>query len=50
MFLEDFSILKISLIKLSGYQDNYFKIYFMFGKYYGFVSKARVSAFMYFLA
>jgi hypothetical protein len=33
IFLRDFSILKC----------------FMFGKYYGFVSKARVSACMYFL-
>ena len=30
------------------YHDNYFK-YFMFGKYNGFVIKARVSARMYFL-
>ena len=30
------------------YHDNYFR-YFMFGKYNGFVSKARVSACMYFL-
>jgi hypothetical protein len=30
------------------YHDNYFK-YFMFGKYNGFVSKARVSACLYFL-
>ena len=34
--------------KLSCYHDNYFR-YFMFGKYNGFVSKARVSACMYFL-
>ena len=33
---------------LSCYHDNYFR-YFMFGKYNGFVSKARVSACMYFL-
>jgi hypothetical protein len=30
------------------YHDNYFK-YFMFGKYNGFVSKARIAACMYFL-
>ena len=36
------------LKKLSCYHDNYFR-YFMFGKYNGFVSKARVSACMYFL-
>jgi hypothetical protein len=34
--------------KLSCYHDNYFK-YFMFEKCNGFVSKARVSACMYFL-
>jgi hypothetical protein len=39
------SILKIFLIKLSCYHDNYIK-YFMFEKYNGFVSKARVSACM----
>jgi hypothetical protein len=43
IFLGDFSILKIFLIKLSCYHDNYFK-YFMLGKYNGFVSKERVSA------
>ena len=36
------------LKKLSCYHDNYFK-YFILGKYNGFVSKARVSACMYFL-
>jgi hypothetical protein len=36
------------LKKLSCYHDNNFG-YFMFGKYNGFVSKARVSACMYFL-
>jgi hypothetical protein len=34
--------------KLSCYHDNYFR-YFMFRKYNDFVSKARVSACMYFL-
>jgi hypothetical protein len=51
IFLGDFwhfSFVKIFLTKLSCYHDNYFK-YFMFGKYNGFVSKARVSACMYFL-
>jgi hypothetical protein len=48
ILLGDFSILKIFLIKLSCYHDNYFK-YFMFGKYNGFVSKASVSACMYFI-
>ena len=43
IFLGDFSIVKIFLIKLSCYYDNYF-IDFIFGKYNGFVSKARVSA------
>jgi hypothetical protein len=46
-----FFICKNILKKLScyhGYHDNYFR-YFMFGKYNGFVSKARVSACMYFL-
>jgi hypothetical protein len=43
-----FFICKNILIKLSCYHDNYFR-YFMFGKYNGFVSKARVSACMYFL-
>ena len=43
----DFSILKLFL-KLSCYHDNYFQ-YFMFRKRNGFVSKARVSACMYFL-
>jgi hypothetical protein len=36
------------LIKLSCYSDNNFK-YFMFVKYNGFLSKARVAACMYFL-
>jgi hypothetical protein len=45
IFLWEISILKIFLIKLSCYNDNYFK-YFMFGKYNGFVSKVRVSACM----
>ena len=40
IFLGDFSFVKIFLTKLSCYHDNYFK-YFMFGKYNGFVSKAR---------
>jgi hypothetical protein len=43
-----FFICKIILKKLSCYHDNYFR-YFTFGKYNGFVSKARVSACMYFL-
>ena len=41
-------ICKNILKKLSCYHDNYFR-YFMFRKYNGFVSKARVSACMYFL-
>jgi hypothetical protein len=45
---ERFFICKNILKKLSCYHDNYFR-YFMFGKYNGFVSKARVSACMYFL-
>jgi hypothetical protein len=48
IFLGDFSFANVFLIELSCYHDNYFK-YFMFGKYNGFVSKARVSACMYFL-
>ena len=43
-----FFICKNILKKLSCYHDNYFR-YFMFGKYNGFVNKARVSACMYFL-
>jgi hypothetical protein len=45
-----FFICKNILKKLSCYHDNCFR-YFMFGKYNvnGFVSKARVSACMYFL-
>ena len=43
-----FFICKNILKKLSCYHDNNFG-YFMFGKYNGFVSKARVSACMYFL-
>ena len=43
-----FFICKNILKKLSCYHDNDFR-YFMFGKYNGFVSKARVSACMYFL-
>ena len=43
-----FFICKNILKKLSCYHDNYFR-YFMFGEYNGFVSKARVSACMYFL-
>jgi hypothetical protein len=43
-----FFICKNILKKLSCYHDNYFR-YFMSGKYNGFVSKARVSACMYFL-
>jgi hypothetical protein len=46
IFLGDFSFVRIFLTKkLSCYNDNYFR-YFMFGKYNGFVSKARVSACM----
>jgi hypothetical protein len=48
IFLGDFSFVRIFLKKLSCYHDNNFG-YFMFGKYNGFVSKARVSACMYFL-
>jgi hypothetical protein len=43
-----FFICKNILKKLSCYHDNNFG-YFMFGKYNGFVSQARVSACMYFL-
>ena len=43
-----FFICKNIFKKLSCYHDNYFR-YFMFGKYNGFDSKARVSAYMYFL-
>ena len=43
-----FFICKNILKKLSCYHNNYFR-YFLFGKYNGFVSKARVSACMYFL-
>ena len=43
-----FFICKNILKKLSCRHNNYFR-YFMFGKYNGFVSKARVSACMYFL-
>ena len=43
-----FFICKNILKKLSCYHDNNFR-YFMFGKYNGFVNKARVSACMYFL-
>jgi hypothetical protein len=43
-----FFICKNILKKLSCYHDNYFR-YFLFGKYNGFVSKARLSACMYFL-
>jgi hypothetical protein len=43
-----FFICKNILKKLSYYHDNCSR-YFMFGKYNGFVSKARVSARMYFL-
>ena len=43
-----FFICKNILKKLSCYHDNNFR-YFMFGKYNGFVSKARISACMYFL-
>ena len=43
-----FFICKNILKKLSCYHDNNFR-YFVFGKYNGFVSKARVSACMYFL-
>ena len=47
IFGGDFSILKLFL-KLLCYHDNYFQ-YFTFRKHNGFVSKARVSACMYFL-
>ena len=40
-----FFICKNILKKLSCYHDNYSR-YFMFGKYNGFVIKARVSAFL----
>ena len=43
-----FFVCKNILKKFSCYHDNNFG-YFMFGKYNGFVSKARVSACMYFL-
>jgi hypothetical protein len=43
-----FFVCKNILKKLSCYHDNNFG-YFIFGKYNGFVSKARVSACMYFL-
>ena len=43
-----FFICKNILKKSSCYHDNNFR-YFMFGKYNGFVSKARISACMYFL-
>ena len=43
-----FFICKNILKKLSCYHDNYFR-YFIYGKYNGFVNKARVSACMYFL-
>jgi hypothetical protein len=43
-----FFICKNILKKISFYHDNNFRC-FMFGKYNGFVSKARVSACMYFL-
>jgi uncharacterized membrane protein YfhO len=42
-----FFICKNILKKKLCYHDNYFR-YFMFGKYNGYVSKARVSACMYF--
>ena len=48
IFLGDFSFVKIFLKKLLCYHDNYFR-YFMSRKCNGFVSKARVSACMYFL-
>jgi hypothetical protein len=44
----DMAICKNILKKLSCYHDNYSR-YFMFVKYNGFDSKARVSACMYFL-
>ena len=44
----DFSIVKIFLVTLSCYHDDYFK-YLMFEKYNGFVSNAKVSACTYFL-
>ena len=47
-FFRRFFICKNVLKKLSCYHDSYVR-YFMFGKYNGFVSKARVSACMYFL-
>ena len=48
IFKRFFICIKNILKKLSCYYDNYFR-YFMFGKYNGCVSKARVSACMYFL-
>ena len=41
IFKRFFICIKNILKKLSFYHDNYFR-YFMFGKYNGFVSKARV--------
>jgi hypothetical protein len=41
-------IYKHILKKISCYHDNHFR-HFMFGKYNGFVNKARVSACLYFL-
>ena len=46
--IDNFVIKSDIFKKLSCYHDNYFR-YFMFGKCNGFVSKARVSACMYFL-
>jgi hypothetical protein len=43
IFLGDFSFVRIFLKNYNNFG------YFMFGKYNGFVSKARVSACMYFL-
>jgi hypothetical protein len=48
IFRRLFNCKNINLKKLSCYHDNYFR-YFILGKYNGFVSKARVSACMYFL-
>jgi hypothetical protein len=47
-YAHDSNISASQIQKLSYYHDNNFG-YFMFGKYNGFVSKARVSACMYFL-
>jgi hypothetical protein len=48
IFLGDFSFVKIFLKNYRVTMNKYMFKYFMFGKYNGFVSKARVSACMYF--